>query len=104
VGGQFLFVFAVSFVVSLRLAILQASVPPEIQGRVITIALNSTAATEPVGLAIAASLAGVLDVRVWYVLNGIITIAMGVGAFFIPAIMHIEDRVNDVGGTIVEAD
>ncbi len=104
VGGQFLFAFAVSFVVSLRLAVLQASVPPEMQGRVITIALNSTAATQPIGLAIATPLANMLDVRIWYVLDGIITIAMGVGAFFIPAIMHIEEKVHRVPRAIEETE
>ena len=61
------------------------------QGRVITVALNGTAATDPVGLAIAGPLADILGVRIWYVLGGIVTIAMGVGSFFAPAIMHIEE-------------
>lgn len=100
VGGQFLVGFAVSFVLSLRLAVLQASVPPEMQGRVITVALNGTAATDPVGLAIAGPLADIVGVRIWYVLGGIVTIAMGVGSFFVPAIMHIEDRAHFVPQTV----
>jgi DHA3 family macrolide efflux protein-like MFS transporter len=100
VGGQFLVGFAVSFVLSLRLAVLQASVPPEMQGRVITVALNGTAATDPVGLAIAGPLADIVGVRVWYVLGGIVTIAMGVGSFFVSAIMHIEDRAHFVPQTV----
>jgi DHA3 family macrolide efflux protein-like MFS transporter len=94
VGGLFMTGFAVSFVTSLRLAVLQASVPPELQGRVITVALNSTAATDPVGLAIAGPLANSLGVGIWYVLGGIITMIMGVGSFFVPAIMRIEDRTQ----------
>jgi len=93
--GSMLFVgFSVSYVTSLRLAVLQASVPPEMQGRVITVALNGTAATDPIGLMIAGPLANALGVSIWYVLGGIITLVMGIGSFFVPAIMQIEDRVH----------
>jgi DHA3 family macrolide efflux protein-like MFS transporter len=94
VGGLFFVGFTVSFVTSLRLAILQASVPPEMQGRVITLALNGTAVTDPVGLAIAGPLADTVGVRIWYVLCGIVTTVLGVGAFFVPAIMRLEDRAK----------
>ena len=50
IGSMFLVGLAISYVTSLRLAVLQASVPPEIQGRVLTVALNGTAATDPIGL------------------------------------------------------
>lgn len=94
VGGMFLVGLAIAYVTSLRLAVLQASVPPEMQGRVITVALNGTAATDPIGLAIAGPLANMLGVGIWYVLGGIITLIMGIGSFFVPAIMQIEDRVH----------
>ncbi len=94
VGSMFLVGFAISYVTSLRLAVLQTSVPPEMQGRVITVALNGTAATDPIGLMIAAPLASILGVSIWYVLGGIITLIMGIGSFFVPAIMQIEDRVH----------
>jgi DHA3 family macrolide efflux protein-like MFS transporter len=96
VGGMFLVGLAISYVTSLRLAVLQASVPPEMQGRVITVALNGTAATDPIGLMIAGPLANMLGVGIWYVLGGIITLIMGIGSFFVPAIMQIEDRVHPV--------
>lgn len=96
VGGLFVAGFSVSFVTSLRMAVLQATVPPEMQGRVITVALNGTAATDPIGLAIAGPLANSLGVGIWYVLSGIIAITMGVASFFVPAIMQIEDREQPV--------
>jgi DHA3 family macrolide efflux protein-like MFS transporter len=95
VAGMFVVGFTLSFVTSLRLAILQASVPPEMQGRVITVALNGTSATDPLGLVIAAPLAEILGVRIWYVLCGLITIAMSAGSFFSKSIMSIEVRVHD---------
>lgn len=93
-GGMFLVGFTLSFVTGLRVAVLQASVPPEKQGRVITVALTGTAATDPVGLAIAGPLADALGVRIWYVLCGIITVVMGAGSFLVRPIMQIEDRVH----------
>ena len=103
VAGMFWVGFTISFVLSLRVAVLQASIPPDMQGRVITVALNGTAATDPVGLAIAGPLTGTLGVRIWYVLGGVVTIVMGIGALFVRAIMHIEDRVHQ-GGEKVSTD
>ncbi len=102
VGGMFLVGIAISYVTGLRLAVLQASVPPEMQGRVITVALNGTAATDPIGLMIAGPLANMLGVSIWYVLGGIITLIMGSGSFFVPAIMQIEDRVHPMPHQPVE--
>ncbi|MCP4421470.1 MAG: MFS transporter, partial [Chloroflexi bacterium] len=68
IGSMFLVGLAISYVTSIRLAVLQASVPPEMQGRVITVALNGTAATDPIGLMIAGPLAAGLGVSIWYIL------------------------------------
>lgn len=92
--GMFLVGFMLSFVTGLRVAVLQASVPAEKQGRVMTVALTGTAATDPVGLAIAGPLADALGVRIWYVLCGVITIVMGAGSFLVRPIMHIEERIH----------
>ena len=92
IAGMFIVGFTLSFVTSLRLAVLQAAIPPAIQGRVITVVLSSTALTDPIGLAIAGPLSDIVGVRVWYILCGIITIVMGIGALFIPAIMNIENE------------
>ena len=96
VMGMFAVGFTLSFVTSLRMAVLQTAVPPEIQGRVITIVLSSTALTDPIGLAIAGPLSDIVGVRIWYIFCGIITIAMGIGALFVPAIMNIENELRPV--------
>ncbi len=92
VVGMFVIGVSITLVSSLRVAILQATVPPEMQGRVITVALHSTALTDPIGLAIAAPLTEALGVQIWYVLCGIITIVVAIGSFFVQPIMHLEDR------------
>ncbi|MCP5093980.1 MAG: MFS transporter [Chloroflexi bacterium] len=96
VAGMFVVGFTLSFVTSLRMAVLQAAIPPEIQGRVITVVLSSTALTDPIGLAIAGPLSDVVGVRIWYLLCGAITILMGIGALFVPAIMQIEDKTHEI--------
>ncbi len=94
IGSMFLVGFSISYVTSIRLAVLQASVPPEMQGRVITIALNGASAFDPIGLMIAGPLTNTLGVSIWYMLGGIIALIMGIGSFFSPAIMQIEKRVH----------
>jgi MFS transporter, DHA3 family, macrolide efflux protein len=73
-------------------AVVQVVVAPDMQGRVFGLASSISGAMTPVGLILAGPLADLIGVRSWYVGAGIVTILMGVTAFFIPAIMHLEDR------------
>ncbi len=77
-------------------ATLQATVPPEMQGRVFTLAMSGSAAMSPLGLAIAGPVADALGVQIWFLIGGLATVIMGVGSFFIPAIMRIEDKAGEV--------
>jgi DHA3 family macrolide efflux protein-like MFS transporter len=76
-------------------AILQVAVPPAMQGRVLTLVRGGALAMTPVGLAVAGPLADALSVQAWFLIAGVTSVAMGVGAFFVPAIMCIEDRPLD---------
>jgi DHA3 family macrolide efflux protein-like MFS transporter len=71
-------------------AILQSTVPKEIQGRVIAILLSGTAIMAPLGLAVAGPLADVIGVRIWFVLGGALIIVMGIAGFFVPSVVNIE--------------
>lgn len=75
-------------------AVLQARVAPEMQGRVFTLLQSSAAAMSPLSLLIAGPVADLVGVQVWYVVGGIVCALMGVGAFFVPAIVQIEDNHN----------
>ena len=77
-------------------ATLQATVPPEMQGRVFTLAMSGSAAMSPLGLAIAGPVADALGVQIWFLIGGLATVIMGVGSFFIPSIMQIEDKAGEV--------
>ena len=76
-------------------AILQSTVPEDIQGRVIAILMSGTAAMAPLGLAIAGPLADVIGVRVWFLIGGALIILMGIVGFFVPSVMNIEEHSFD---------
>lgn len=88
-------------------AILQATVKPEMQGRVFTLAGSLSAAMMPLSLAIAGPLSDVIGVRPWYVAGGIIFALIGLAGFFMPVIVQIEDNghaMPDEGAALAEAE
>jgi DHA3 family macrolide efflux protein-like MFS transporter len=72
-------------------AVVQAVVAPDMQGRVFTLILSVASAMTPLGLLIAGPTADLFGVQSWYIVGGIITALLGAGAFFVPAILNIED-------------
>jgi DHA3 family macrolide efflux protein-like MFS transporter len=84
-------------------ALLQQVVAPEMQGRVFTLVASLCNAATPLGMAIAGPVADAVGVRTLYVVGGISQILLGVGCFFVPAIMHLEDN-NRNGHTIAKGE
>jgi DHA3 family macrolide efflux protein-like MFS transporter len=74
------------------LAVMQISVSPEMQGRVFTLVSSIAAAMSPLGLIVAGPVADALGVRVWFIVGGIVTLLMGLGGFFVPAALYLEDQ------------
>jgi MFS transporter, DHA3 family, macrolide efflux protein len=72
-------------------AILQATIEPAYQGRVFALIGSLAAATTPLGLLLAAPIAGLAGVRTWFLAAGIIALAMGVVGLLTPALVRIED-------------
>jgi DHA3 family macrolide efflux protein-like MFS transporter len=72
-------------------AVLQATVAPEMQGRVFTLVGSIAALMSPIGLLIAGPLSDTIGVRTWFIVGGITTAVMGITCFFIPAAVHLED-------------
>lgn len=81
------------------LAIFQAVIAPEMQGRIFTLIGSLASAMAPLGLLIAGPVADALGVRTWYIVGGLVTIAMGIIGFFIPAVRTVEDGP---GQTVME--
>jgi len=99
VGGMFVVGMAGSMVDGPLFAVLQASVAPEMQGRVFTLTLSAAKAMAPLSLAIAGPVADLFGVRIWYVVSGTVCALMGVGAFFLPALTHFEDGYGSRKGS-----
>ncbi len=74
------------------MAIVQARVAPEMQGRVFTLLNSAAMAMMPLSMLVAGPLADALGVRLWYWLAGGVCMLMGVAAFGVPAITAIEDE------------
>jgi DHA3 family macrolide efflux protein-like MFS transporter len=72
-------------------AILQATIAPDYQGRVFSLVASLAGAAAPLGLIVAAPVAEITGVGVWYLAGGIACVAMGIAGFFAPALMGIED-------------
>jgi len=72
-------------------AVMQANVAPEMQGRVFTLLSSAATAMTPVGLIIAGPVADKFGVQTWYIAGGIVTCAIGLIGFFIPAVLNIDN-------------
>ncbi|PWH11992.1 MAG: MFS transporter [Anaerolineae bacterium] len=73
-------------------AILQATVRPEMQGRVMSLINSAAIAMTPLSLAVAGPVSDAVGIRTWYVFGGVFCLLMGVAAFFVPAIMNVENN------------
>jgi DHA3 family macrolide efflux protein-like MFS transporter len=83
--------YAITFVDGPINAIFQATVAPEMQGRVFMLLGSAAKAMTPLGLILAGPLADVFGVRAWFVAAGLLTLGMGMAGFFMPLLLHIED-------------
>jgi len=73
-------------------ALLQATVPPEMQGRVFALLGSLFSLTTPIGLAIAGPVADATGVPFWFLLAGLICSATAAVGFFVRPLIHIEDQ------------
>jgi DHA3 family macrolide efflux protein-like MFS transporter len=92
VGAMFFFGFTNSIANGSFFAVLQATVPSKMQGRVFTLLASGSMSMSPLGLAIAGPVADIFGVQIWFLIAGFAVTFMGVVAFFVPTIMQIEDR------------
>ena len=77
------------------MALLQARIPPEMQGRMFTIIGMVCTAMVPVGLSLAGPVADVVGVHRWYIISGVVIVVAAMAAALSPKIMSIEDRSSD---------
>jgi DHA3 family macrolide efflux protein-like MFS transporter len=90
-GMTFLMAAAFPITTGPFLAIIQAIVDTDMQGRVLTILMSMAAAAVPIGLLCAGPIADALGVQSWYLLAGAACLFMGVVSMFLPSVMHLEE-------------
>jgi DHA3 family macrolide efflux protein-like MFS transporter len=73
-------------------AILQSTVPPELQGRVFTLIMSLIMSMTPLGLAFAGPISDLFGIRVWYSVAGIGMVLMAGGLSFFSTVMNIEEQ------------
>ncbi len=73
-------------------AILQATIPPELQGRVFALYGSLATIAAPAGLLIAGPVAEVLGVEGWFVAGGAVALLSAVAGFGLPALMTLESE------------
>jgi DHA3 family macrolide efflux protein-like MFS transporter len=77
-------------------AILQATVAPNMQGRIFTTIGSISGAITPLSLLVAGPIADAVGIRIWYIVGGIVAVLVGLVAALTPAIANIEQRHEPV--------
>lgn len=95
--GNFIFCGARPVIDGLMFAVLQTIIPPERQGRVLSIILSGSAASALVGLLVAGPVVDLTSLPLWFGAAGCISAGVGVGGFFLGEIMMIEERQSSMG-------
>jgi DHA3 family macrolide efflux protein-like MFS transporter len=91
-GAIFIVGVAISMTDGPLMAVIQASVAPEMQGRVFTLLISAVKIASPLSLVIAGPIADLVGVRIWYVVAGVACLLMGVAGFFVPAVVYLEEN------------
>jgi DHA3 family macrolide efflux protein-like MFS transporter len=86
------------------IAIIQSSVEPGMQGRILALISALAMSVTPIGLAFAGPLADVMGVQPWFIIAGVVTAVMGAVAFFIPSVMRIEGIAASTPGSPAKAE
>jgi len=75
-------------------AIMQANVEPYIQGRIFSLLESMVSAMMPLSMLVAAPVAEWIGVRGWLMIGGIGCLVIGIGGFFSPPLLGIEEKRN----------
>jgi MFS transporter, DHA3 family, macrolide efflux protein len=89
-AGNFIFCLMRPVIDGSMFAILQSIIPPEKQGRVLSIVLSGSATSALLGLLVAGPVVDATSLPLWFILSGSVSAAVGIGGFLLPSVMGIE--------------
>ena len=98
VGASLFAWFMAPFANGAIFALLQATVPAEMQGRVFTLVQAGSGAMAPLGLVVAGPVADALGVQSWFLTAGVTMALIGAVGLSIPALVRLEVRMQVDGG------
>lgn len=81
------------------MAAMQASTPPDLQGRLFSLVGSTTGAMMPLGLALAGPLSDHFGANTWFLIGGGAAILLGGIAYLIPSIMTLEAQGAELAAT-----
>ncbi|MCB9421019.1 MAG: MFS transporter [Ardenticatenaceae bacterium] len=90
-AGAFVVGAMISLIDGPIMAILQATIEPELQGRVMMLFGSLISSTVPLGLIIAGPVADLIGIRAWFMATGVLTAVIAVAGFFMPVLMGVEN-------------
>lgn len=73
-------------------ALFQSLVEPNMQGRVMSLVNSIAQAMMPLSLLVAGPVTDATSYQTWFWVAGILNLMIGIGSFFIPSIINIEDN------------
>jgi len=94
-AGNLLWGFSRPIIDGLMFALLQATVPPEMLGRVFSLVLSACALMTPLGLMVAGPVVDALGVPFWFVLTGVLTLCASATGVLVPAVRHLERKRDE---------
>lgn len=77
------------------MALLQAQVAPDMQGRVFTALNSGTSAAAPLGLLLAGPVADLWGAPIWFAGTGVVLFVVGITILFIPAVMNLGEEETE---------
>lgn len=95
VGAWFAFGLTLPVATGPLHAIYQSVVPPEMQGRFLTLNRSALAAASPLGLAISGPLADAVGVRPLFLVGGAAALVVALARAFIPAIRALDGEIGE---------
>ena len=77
-------------------AVIQLTVEPDMQARILSLLMSVSMGMTPIGLLVAGPAADRFGIQAWFLIAGLLCIVMGMTGMFIPAVMNIEAKRNEV--------